>query len=265
MRGGWLGLAFLLLSSLPAGAATRILFVGNSLTYVNNLPAVFAALAESQDHSVETGMLVSGGAALADHLATGAVATQLDGGDYATLVLQERGGMLVCAPFQQAFCEHSRAALEKLVALGHRQAARVFLLGSYQPGLEIAKRLQDNERQFARAAGADAAVQVATAFATHANGGKLAWTASDGMHPGRDLTLLYAVQLYRAQFGAWPDPMGFEVTAPGYLPASHFERSRLARDQTIMPAGRPVGRFTAAEMRRVLAIAREAPAPAAGG
>ncbi len=38
---------------------TRVLFVGNSYTYVNDLPAMFATLATSGGHSVETGMLAS--------------------------------------------------------------------------------------------------------------------------------------------------------------------------------------------------------------
>jgi len=249
--------------SLSATATTRVLFVGNSLTYVNNLPAVFAALAGSQGRQVETGMLVSGGASLQDHLTTGAVAAQLDGGHYATVVMQERGGMLACAPFAKEFCEHSRIAQHKLVALAHKHGARAFMLGTYQPA--FAKRLHDNEQAFARAAGADAAVQVATAFAAHFHdAGELKWTANDGMHPGRDLTLLYAIQLYRAQFGVWPDPAGFNVAAPGYLPKTHFERSRLAREQQAKPAGRSVGQFTAAEMRQVTAIVRNTSAPIAG-
>jgi hypothetical protein len=47
---------------------TRVLFVGNSLTYVNDLPHTFAALAKSGGHHVATGMLAPGGWRFVDHL-----------------------------------------------------------------------------------------------------------------------------------------------------------------------------------------------------
>ena len=53
--------------SAGSATCTRVLFVGNSYTYVNDLPTMFATLSASGDHSVQTGMVASGGATLADH------------------------------------------------------------------------------------------------------------------------------------------------------------------------------------------------------
>ena len=39
----------------------HILFVGNSLTYVGNLPAVLESLASSNGKSLQAGMIVKGG------------------------------------------------------------------------------------------------------------------------------------------------------------------------------------------------------------
>ena len=52
----------------------RILFIGNSYTYVNDLPATFAQLARAGGHAVGTDSLASGGATLTDHLADAATA-----------------------------------------------------------------------------------------------------------------------------------------------------------------------------------------------
>src|ERR1700757_1536185 len=52
----------------PAGSAcTRILFLGNSFTAVNDLPYMFAALAWSGGHRVDTGIQAPGGWTLVDH------------------------------------------------------------------------------------------------------------------------------------------------------------------------------------------------------
>jgi hypothetical protein len=53
----------------PAAQCTRVLFIGNSYTSVNDLPGTFARLAASGGHRVETGMIAPGGAFLSDEAA----------------------------------------------------------------------------------------------------------------------------------------------------------------------------------------------------
>ena len=55
-------------------ADVRILFVGNSLTYTNDLPGVVATMAEAAGRSVATLSIVGGGYALEDHWAMGLAA-----------------------------------------------------------------------------------------------------------------------------------------------------------------------------------------------
>lgn len=52
----------------------RLLFVGNSLTYVGNLPAVYSALAIDNGHAVASDMIVRGGATLSQRVDDGSVA-----------------------------------------------------------------------------------------------------------------------------------------------------------------------------------------------
>src|SRR5690606_7001500 len=89
---------------------TRVLFVGNSLTYVGNLPAVFDALSHANNHGSRSDMIVAGGGTLTDRVDDGSVERALANGDYTHVVLQERGGDFMCS-FGPASCQNARSAL----------------------------------------------------------------------------------------------------------------------------------------------------------
>ena len=71
-----------------ARTCQRILFIGNSYTYVNDLPRVFADLAVSGGHRVETGMLATGGATLNDHVNDPATGQTLGSAPWAIVLKQ---------------------------------------------------------------------------------------------------------------------------------------------------------------------------------
>lgn len=87
----------------PGERPAAVLFVGNSQIYVGNLPAVFDALSDA-----------AGGAK-----------------HYDFVVLQERGGDLVCA-FAPESCAESAAAIAELGRLARAHRAKPVLLGTYQ-------------------------------------------------------------------------------------------------------------------------------------
>lgn len=68
----------------------RILFVGNSFTARNGLPALVARLAKERGIVLEHKLIQAGGASLRQHLNSGAVAAALEAGAYDTVVLQEQ-------------------------------------------------------------------------------------------------------------------------------------------------------------------------------
>ncbi|HEY4583490.1 MAG TPA: SGNH/GDSL hydrolase family protein [Lysobacter sp.] len=213
--------AVLLLCGTSCGVAARparperVLFVGNSLTYVGNLPAVFASLAASNGREVQADMIVKGGATLAQRAADGSVARALREGRYPVLVLQERGGDLTCA-FGPESCTASREAIAQLARLAKSRNARVFLLGTYQSDPRASRRLVMAESGAASEAGV-AYVEVSETLQrlkTRTFG--LRWFAPDGLHPGPLVTLLDAVQLYRGVFGGLPAPGALTVRAPIY-------------------------------------------------
>lgn len=78
----------LLATAAPADAAPRVLFLGNSLTATNDLPALVAAMATLQGVALETEMSAPGGYALEDHWQDGATA-RLASGRFTVVILQQ--------------------------------------------------------------------------------------------------------------------------------------------------------------------------------
>jgi hypothetical protein len=74
----------------PPVDGTRILFVGNSLTYSNNLPATVESIARSAGVKLSVESVTGGGLALIDHL-TGATdaEAQIKRGGWSVIVLQQ--------------------------------------------------------------------------------------------------------------------------------------------------------------------------------
>jgi hypothetical protein len=71
-------------------ASTRILFVGNSLTYVNNLPAMVKALADSAGIAgVQTAQIAKPDYALEDHWNDGQARRVLGAGGWHVVVMQQ--------------------------------------------------------------------------------------------------------------------------------------------------------------------------------
>lgn len=69
---------------------TRVLFIGNSLTFVNDLPEIFADLARSGGHAVEVGVSAQGGQTLAVHAASPSTLEKITGQRWNFVVLQEQ-------------------------------------------------------------------------------------------------------------------------------------------------------------------------------
>lgn len=93
----WLLVCFLILAlsscSPPCGddpACARVLFIGNSYTYVNDLPKTLAELAKSGGQRIETGMAASGGWSLSDHLKSAETFDKIKASKWDFVVLQEQ-------------------------------------------------------------------------------------------------------------------------------------------------------------------------------
>ncbi len=237
--GGALALAPAACSNLstptPTPTPTRILFVGNSLIYTSNLPAVLDALGDANGQAIHSEMLAKGGATLRHRVEDGSVGAVLENGQYDYVVLQERGGDLVCRDIKS--CETasiSGEALQSLAATAREHGATPLFLGTYQRLPSASVALLAGEAQAAAAASAPfipVSELYARAVAAHPD---LQWHDADGMHPGRQLQLLAAVLLHRELVGEYPGPVGFTVNAPMYTPRSKFFPPLLANEKAVV-------------------------------
>jgi hypothetical protein len=112
---------------------TRVLFIGNSYTSVNDLPSVFAQLARSGGHRVEVGRATADGARLADHATSSATAAALSSAKWNFVVLQEQSQIPAIEQFRQA---EMYPAARALVAMVRRAGAQpiFFLTWAHRDG-----------------------------------------------------------------------------------------------------------------------------------
>lgn len=87
----WLGLIMCcaLCAQQPDKAPVRILFVGNSLTYTNNLPRLVRQVASQNGISVQTEMLAYANYALEDHWNDGKLQKLIASGRFDYVVVQQ--------------------------------------------------------------------------------------------------------------------------------------------------------------------------------
>lgn len=74
----------------PNDNCLRVLFLGNSLTYVNDLPTTFSELARSGGHKMEVAMIAVGSAALSDFVSSSDLSEALTTRQWDYVVLQEQ-------------------------------------------------------------------------------------------------------------------------------------------------------------------------------
>ncbi len=221
----------------------RVLFVGNSITYVGNLPAVLNTLAASQHRFVRSDMIVRGGATLMDRLTDGSVERALAQRHYDYVVLQERGGDLLCS-FGPKSCRDAVFALHRLARAVRAHGAKPIYLGTYQTLPIVSTHLVAAEaRASARWSIAYVAVSDRLQLGMKSHPAE-AWLYADGAHPGHALALLEATLLYRALFGMDPLAVDLEVDAPMYKPDARFSPASptsqgIARDGVAMGQSYP--------------------------
>jgi hypothetical protein len=206
----------------PSGAPLRILWVGNSYTYVNELPKIIAQLAQSSkvDRPPAITGILKGGETLKGHWANPALQTALEE-KWDVVVMQEQSTTPITAP-------DSLFKYGKLIGdAAHRAGARVVLYVTWP--------------QKARPAAEDTIVAAYRALgnAVHAQlalAGR-AWMDVIAQDP--------AVELYQND-GSHPDPQG------SYIAACVFYEVLFGKS----PVGLPAIGVTPREARRAQEAAR---------
>jgi hypothetical protein len=235
-----LSLALCACSGEGAERDIRVLFVGNSLTYVGNLPAVFDAAARANGRETRSDMIVQPGATLTDRVKDGAVERALSEGKYSFVVLQERGGDFMCG-FGPRVCEDSRNSLASLTAMARHHDAVPVLLGTYQGDPGASDEIVEAESKAAITLGVRY-ISVSDRFQRGQSiAPELQWLYSDGMHPGRDLILLEALLLYIELLEQSPTNAALAVDAPIYSLSSGLSPELRSASAPAPREGTPYG------------------------
>ncbi len=203
-------------------ACTRVLFIGNSYTYVNDLPEMFARLAASGHHSVATGMLATGGGTLAEHEGDPATSTMLASEHWNFVVLQEQSEIPSVASLREA--EMVPAALQLVQSIRAAGAQPLlFLTWAHRDGwpenqlptyASMQQAVDDGYLELAseeNAAVAPVGYAWWTLVADHPRSDL--WEA-DGSHPSTAGTYLAASVFYATIFQQSPEGLGFHAGLP---------------------------------------------------
>ena len=130
-------LVLLLGAALSAAAqdTLRVLFVGNSHTYTNNLPALVRLLAEGAGHPLVTGMSAPGGFTLRQHAAHEPTRAAILGGGWDRVVLQEQSQVPVISHWRDAWMTPAALTLDSLAAWAG-SATTLFMTWGWRAGQE---------------------------------------------------------------------------------------------------------------------------------
>lgn len=195
----------------------RVLIVGNSLVYTNNLPALLRAVGAADGTQVSTETYAAPGGTLAERWDEGNVARALRERSFDVLVLQERGNVLGClgGPREErdGACNASVRAHRAFASLARERGARVLLFGTWAPDERGQPRLDKGTRDMARQASAqvfDAAAVLRALRKTQPDADPL----PDGVHPSVRGSLMLAMALYRDISGRVPPARALRIDAP---------------------------------------------------
>ena len=201
------------------GACTRVLFIGNSYTYVNDLPGMFTHLARVGGHKVETDMAASGGWTLADHEGSSATLQKLTSRKWDVVVLQEQSQIPSVGQMRE---QQMYPAARQLVETIRFEGARPMFFVTWarrdgwpENALPDYASMQSaiDDGYLTIAAEEHAAVApVGEAWLTVLQQEKpSALWQEDGSHPTTEGTYLAACVFYAAIFGKSPKGLGYHA------------------------------------------------------
>lgn len=203
-------------------SCTRVLFIGNSYTYANDLPNKFAKLAKSGKYAVEVGAVAQGGWTLADHVKSTDTANILSSKRWTYVILQEQSQI----PSVEQSRTHSMYPAARILVKQVREigAKPLFFLtwahlhGTPEDGMRDYESMQAqiNEGHYEISQELNvpiAAVGSAWQVVVHEHPEINLWQ-DDGSHPSREGTYLTACVFYAAIFHQSPVGLAYQAGLP---------------------------------------------------
>lgn len=203
----------------PAGQTCAVLFAGNSLTFVNDLPGTFARLAREAGRTVVAVQAANAGETLTEHVASGDVATPLREQTFNVVVIQEQS-KVPAAPDLRA--GEMYPAAHALIDAARAEPAQPMLFNTWAAddgwpergliGFEQMQRAVDEAYGTLAASANVPLAPVGDAFRTaRADVTLPSLVADDGYHPSPAGTYLAACVFYATIFGADPRGLAFHA------------------------------------------------------
>jgi hypothetical protein len=202
-----------------ATSCTRVLFIGNSYTFVNDLPNTFAKLAKSGRHQVEVGMSAQGGWRLVDHIQAPDTLNLLNSKKWDFVALQEQSQIPSVQPIRnQEMYPAARQLVQKIKDIG---ATPVFFItwahrnGMPENGMNNYEDMQTQINTGYMSIAQELKVPVApvgsawlTVLKEHP---EFSLWQEDGSHPTEQGTYLAACVFYAVIFHESPDGLNYSA------------------------------------------------------
>lgn len=198
-------------------AEIRVLFLGNSYTYGNDLPELFAELARSGGHNVEVDMLAEGGLRLSDHAQSVETLDRLTSSQWTFVVLQEQSQIPALQVYRRR--EMYPAARQLVSNIRQRGATPLFFLtwahrdGWPEQGMDdfesMQKRITEGYTEIAQELDVPVA-PVGSAWLTAVEEHpELSLWREDGSHPRKQGSYLAACVFYAIIFQESPAGLNY--------------------------------------------------------
>jgi len=197
-------------------ACTRVLFIGNSYTYVNDLPSTFARLAGSAGRPVEVSSVANGGETLSQHAAASDSLDAIASRRWTYVVLQEQSETPATWPGRTSMYPAVRSLAGVIESAG--ATPMLFMTWAHRDGLPTAGLADYGAMQQPID---DAYLAIARELSVPVAPVGYAWSqvrrdhpeiglwADDGSHPSGAGTYLAACVFYASIFRASPAGLTF--------------------------------------------------------
>ncbi|HUS92669.1 MAG TPA: hypothetical protein VM695_12505 [Phycisphaerae bacterium] len=194
------------MNETEADAVLRVLFVGNSYTFCNDLPGTLARLAGAAEPPtvIEVDSSVRGGWSLQQHWAAGEAARRIREGGWDVVVLQDKSTGPIDSPGPESMKLHAAKFDEKIRLAGARTV--LYMTWARQHRREMIETLAREYDARAAELGATVAPVGRAWQAAFAAGGGLVLHVEDQSHPNQHGTYLAACVFYAVLTGR--DPRG---------------------------------------------------------
>jgi hypothetical protein len=210
--------------TVQAQDTLRVLFVGNSYTYTNDLPALFSNLAASGGHPVVTAMSAPGGYTLEQHTTNITTLELINHGSWDYVVLQEQSQYPTIPYYRYNSTYPSARLLDSMIVAqgartaffmtwGRKHGGQQIINGYYSYAFANFFEMQDTlAAAYAEIASELEAtlcsIGLAWAQAVTLNPSADLWQ-TDGSHPTLEGSYLAACSFYATLFGASPAGLSY--------------------------------------------------------